>query len=266
MDHDIRRFQLPCNLTTDFKHLKEKLHSYYPSDVIGKISRIDEDGDAVNVDSDDDLKTAVAESADTGVVKLNVAVISGVATEIDNVVNDKNDDNNPVLSSLVYTAQTLGLDPTSCGHCDGGHSRDQRPTSVTGYLARMVTGVSVRVTKSVIVMGSLAIITGLSMILPSIIINTLIYMIIAASMGFPLATILSGHALFLFISLSPSYIVTLLSVWALRTILRSKKNYFIQRNLEYWNKVLDDIINKDDELSRKNVKLSTLSKSVRKIE
>ena len=191
-DSDIRRFQLPCNLTTDFKHLKEKLHSYYPSDVIGKISRIDEDGDAVNVDSDDDLKTAVAESADTGVVKLNVAVISGVATEIDNVVNDKNDENNPVLSSLVYTAQTLGLDPTSCGHCDGGHSRDQRPTSVTGYLARMVTGVSVRVTKSVIVMGSLAFITGLSMILPSIIINTLIYMIIAASMGFPLATILSG--------------------------------------------------------------------------
>ena len=187
-DSDIRRFQLPSNFTTDFKHLKEKLQSYYPGDVIDKVSRFDEDGDAVNVDSDDDLKTAVAESAD--VVKLNVTVISGVAMEIDNVVDDKKDD--PVLSTLVYTAQTLGLDPSSCGHCDGGHSRDQRPASVTSYLARMVTGVSVKVTKSVIVMGSLAFITGLSMILPSIIINTLIYTIIAASMGFPLATLLSG--------------------------------------------------------------------------
>ena len=54
----------------------------------------------MNVDSDDDLKTAVAESADAGVVKLNVTVISGVAMEIDNVVDDvKTDDNNPMLST-----------------------------------------------------------------------------------------------------------------------------------------------------------------------
>ena len=47
-------------------------------------------------------------------------------------------------------------------------------------------------------------------------------------------------------SLSPSYIVTVVSVWAIRTLLQSKKNYFLQKNLEYWNKTLDDVLSKDE--------------------
>ena len=52
----------------------------------------------------------------------------------------------------------------------------------------------------------------------------------------------------MFISLSPSYIVTILSVWALKTMINAKKNYFLQKNLDYWNKIIDDVINKDFEV------------------
>ena len=58
-----------------------------------------------------------------------------------------------------------------------------------------MAGVSVRVTKSVIVMGSLAALSLLSLVLPAIIINTLVYFIIAAGLGLPMATVLLGEYL-----------------------------------------------------------------------
>ena len=61
--------------------------------------------------------------------------------------------------------------------------------------------------------------------------------------AYPLVT---GHTLFLLASLSPSYIVTAVSVWAIRTLLQSKKNYLLQKSLEYWNKTLDDVLSKDE--------------------
>ena len=50
-------------------------------------------------------------------------------------------------------------------------------------------------TKSVIVMGSLAALSLLSLVLPAIIINTLVYFIIAAGLGLPMATVLLGEYL-----------------------------------------------------------------------
>ena len=40
--------------------------------------------------------------------------------------------------------------------------------------------------------------------------------------------------------------MTAVSVWAIRTLLQSKKNYFLQKSLEYWNKTLDDVLSKDE--------------------
>jgi len=230
---EIRRFQLPCNLNTNVTFLSEKILSFYPASYkLRTISWIDNDGDNIKVDQNEDLENAVKDANDNGTVKLKAVVYKKLDSET-----------NPVLSSLVYTAQSLGIDPTSCNSCES--SRSNAPTTVLSYLARLMAGVSLKATKSLIVMGSIGLISVLSMILPNIITSTLIFIIVAASMGLPMATTLLGHLLFLFISLSPSYVVTILSVWALRTMMRTKKNYFLVKNLEYWNKVLDDIINKD---------------------
>ena len=60
-----------------------------------------------------------------------------------------------------------------------------------------MAGVSVRLTKSVIVMCSLAAISLLSLVLPAIMVNTLVYFIIAAGVGLPMATVLLGEYLLL---------------------------------------------------------------------
>jgi len=232
---EIRRFQLPCNLNTNVTFLSEKILSFYPAGYkLQAISWIDNDGDLIKVDQNEDLENAVKDAQDNGIIKLKAIVYKKLDSET-----------NPVLSSLVYTAQSLGIDPTSCNSCHSSKSNAKEPTTILSYLARLMAGVSLKATKSFIVMSSLGIISVLSMILPSIITNTLIFTIVAASIGLPMATTLLGHLLFLVISLSPSYVVTILSVWALRTIMRTKKNYFLLKNLEYWNKVLDDMLNKD---------------------
>ena len=66
-----------------------------------------------------------------------------------------------------------------------------------------------RLTKSVIVMCSLAAISLLSLVLPAIMVNTLVYFIIAAGVGLPMATVLLGeYLLFKSYLLTPSIQVT----------------------------------------------------------
>ena len=227
---ELRRFQLPCNLTTDFQCFKTKVASYHPECEVESVFWTDEDGDDIMVDCDTDLESLVKDQGD--LVKLSVSLVT------------KTNDDNPVLSGLVTTAQSLGIDPGSCGHCDQVSPHGQ--TSVPRYLARLAAGLSLKLTRSVILMVSLAIISGLTLILPAMVTSSLIFIIISASVGLPMATILLGHTLFLFIHCSPSYIVTLAVVWAIKTMLSTKKNYFLKKNLDYWNKTLEDAINKDE--------------------
>ena len=104
---EIRRFQLPCNLNTNVTFLSEKILSFYPDGYkLQAISWIDNDGDLIKVDQNEDLENAVKDAQDNGTVKLKAIVYKKLDTET-----------NPVLSSLVYTAQSLGIDPTSCNSC-----------------------------------------------------------------------------------------------------------------------------------------------------
>ena len=106
---EIRRFQLPCNLNTNVTFLSEKILSFYPAGYkLQAISWIDNDGDLIKVDQNEDLENAVTDAQDNGTVKLKAIVYKKLDSET-----------NPVLSSLVYTAQSLGIDPTSCNSCHG---------------------------------------------------------------------------------------------------------------------------------------------------
>lgn len=242
-DEELRRLQLPCNLTTDYQCLKTKLASYHPECEVESVFWTDEDGDDIVVDCDQDLESVVKDQGD--LVKLHVSMVPRPSG-----------DDNPVLAGLVTTAQSLGIDPGSCGQCDHvSHTgQHQQHTSVPRYMARLVAGLSFKLTRSLIVMVSLAIISGLTLILPTMVTSSLIFVIIAASVGLPLATILLGHALFLFIYCSPSYIVTLAVVWAIKTMLSTKKNYFLKKNLDYWNKTLEDVINNDEVITKPDLR------------
>ena len=175
-EEEFRRFQIPQNYQT----LLDKLESYHPGAEVESVHWVDDDGDEITVDCDDDLDSVIRESP-VNVVKLRVRLRQERRVET-------SADQSGVLTTLVTTAQSLGLDPGTC-HCDHVSGRS---SSVTSYLLNLVTRISVKLTRSVIVMISLAMISVLSMILPSIIINTLVYIIIAASLGLPMATILLG--------------------------------------------------------------------------
>ena len=62
-------------------------------------------------------------AAESGTVRLKVAM-EAARDNINDVIDDNTSHNqdDPVLSTLVYTAQTLGIDPNSCGSCNN-HSK-----------------------------------------------------------------------------------------------------------------------------------------------
>ena len=57
-----------------------------------------------------------------------------------------------------------------------------------------------------------------------------------------------GHFLYGLISVSPNFVVTFLSMWALRTLLYRNRQQLLRLNLEYWNKRLEQTL--QEEMSR----------------
>ena len=57
-----------------------------------------------------------------------------------------------------------------------------------------------------------------------------------------------GHLLYGLISVSPNFVVTFLSMWALRTLLYRNRQQLLRLNLEYWNSRLEQTL--QDEMTR----------------
>ena len=142
---ELRRFQIDfLDGDCSYNLLRKKLQSYHEDKVITSVSWTDEDGDEIIVDNDEDVKVVVqncsADTAGSGVVKLNVHLSILDKREGGSVRREDREDNNiermevdpadrghsPVLAALVTAAQTLGLDAgPSSGH-----------VTVISYLAR----------------------------------------------------------------------------------------------------------------------------------
>ena len=191
---EIKKFQVDQNFSTDFNHLLGKIRSYYKFAGV-KVFWTDSDGDDIKIDSDEDLQTAQIENTG-GSLKLKVVLEDGrtVVKEDSNSSDmDVDDDDgvtsvdgNYILSLMVYVVQCLGLDP-----CDSPRTKQER--SVTSYMIRVAAGLSTKLTKSALLMFSFFLLTLLSMFLPSFLINSIIYFILAFSLGLPIATLVLGN-------------------------------------------------------------------------
>ena len=62
----------------------------------------------------------------------------------------------------------------------------------------------------------------------------------------------SGHFLFGLITVSPNFVVTFLSMWALKSLLYRKRQQLLRLNLEYWNNRLEQTLS--EEMQTRNVK------------
>ena len=208
---EIKKFQVPCDLSTKYSYIIQKIRSYYDHGGI-KLFWTDSDGDEIKIDSDEDLQTAknevTGESLKFKVIlqqdkdqgKLNAE--DDDAMELDDprgetredtgqssvnvAVGQKCDvtDGNYILSLMVYTVQCLGLEPWD--------PHQPREVSVTSYLIRVAAGLTTKLTKSMVLMSSVFLLTVLSMFLPSYVTNSIIYFILAFSLGLPIATLLLG--------------------------------------------------------------------------
>ena len=191
---EIKKFQVDQNFSTDFNYLLGKIRSYYKFDGV-KVFWTDSDGDDIKIDSDEDLQTAQIENTG-GSLKLKVVLEDGrtIVKEDSNSsdMDVKSDDDgvtsvdgNYILSLMVYVVQCLGLDP-----CDSPSPQER---SVTSYMIRVAAGLSTKLTKSALLMFSFFLLTLLSMFLPSFLINSIIYFILAFSLGLPIATLVLGN-------------------------------------------------------------------------
>ena len=201
---EIKKFQVPHDLsTTDYSYIIQKIRSYYDQYQHGgiKLFWTDSDGDEIKIDSDEDLQTAKNEITGES-LKLKVILedegqghlnAEDDAMDLDEPRDEKRGDvgqksvvtdGNYILSLMVYTVQCLGLDP-----CDPHQPRE---LSVTSYLIRVAAGLTTKLTKSMVLMSSVFLLTVLSMFLPSYVTNSIIYFILAFSLGLPIATLLLG--------------------------------------------------------------------------
>ena len=205
---EIKKFQVPHDLstpTTDYSYIIQKIRSYYNQNKDGRIKLFwtDSDGDEIKIDSDEDLQTAKNEITGES-LKIKVVLEDEVqpnteyeAMELDEPRGETGEDvvqsvgqksvvtdGNYILSLMVYTVQCLGLEP----------SDPHQPTelSVTNYLIRVAAGLTTKMTKSMVLMSSVFLLTVLSMFLPSYLTNSVIYFILAFSLGLPIATLLLG--------------------------------------------------------------------------
>ena len=205
---EIKKFQVPCDLSTDYSYIIQKIRSYYDHGGI-KVFWTDSDGDEIKIDSEEDLQTAKNEvtgeslkfkvilqdkdhgqlnTEDDEAMELDVprGETRGDTGQSSDDVGENSvvTDGNYILSLMVYTVQCLGLDP-----CDPHQSRE---VSVTSYLIRVAAGLTTKLTKSMVLMSSVFLLTVLSMFLPSFVTNSIIYFILAFSLGLPMATLLLG--------------------------------------------------------------------------
>ena len=203
---EIKKFQVPDALCTDYSYMIQKIKSYYNHGII-KLFWTDSDGDEIKIDSDEDLQTAKNEVPGDS-LKLKVILeheaqaplnAEDDAMELDDLRDETVEgeeesveqnsvvtDGNYILSLMVYTVQCLGLDP-----CDSHRTRE---VSVVSYLVRVAAGLTTKLTKSMVLMSSVFLLTVLSMFLPSYVTNSIIYFILAFSLGLPIATLLLGKA------------------------------------------------------------------------
>ena len=204
---EIKKFQVPND--TDFSYIIQKIKSYYSQLNYGgmKLFWTDSDGDQIKIDSEEDLQTAKNEMTgetlkfkvileNEGQSQLN-AEDDDDEMELDDPRDEKREDlgqdiqqksevtdGNYILSLMVYIVQCLGLEPSD--------QHRAREVSVASYLIRVAAGLTTKLTKSVVLMSSLFLLTVLSMFLPSFVTNSIIYFILAFSLGLPMATLLLG--------------------------------------------------------------------------
>jgi len=248
---EIKKFQLGPDICTNYNHFLGRLRNYYKFERI-KVFWTDSEGDKIKIDSDEDLQMALNESTE-GALKLKAiledsgnndlnAEDDGEGMELDLVETVDVDqtkrsvDGNYILSLMVYVVQCLGLEPV--GQTGG-------EVSVTSYMIGVAALLSTKLTKSALLVTSIFLLTVLSMFLPEYIINSIIYFILAFSLGLPIATLVLGHLMFGLISVSPSFVVTFLSMWALRTLLYRKRQHLLRLNLEYWNTRLEQTLTEE---------------------
>ena len=201
---EIKKFHVPNDLSKDYNYIIEKIRSYYNHNNHGgiKLSWTDSDGDEIKIVSEEDLQTAKHEITGES-LKLKVILLEDEgqdplnteddAMELDEPGNENREDiqqksvvtdGNYILSLMVYTVQCLGLEPAD--------QQQAREVSVASYLVRVAAGLTTKLTKSVVLMSSLFLLTVLSMLLPSYVTNSIIYFILAFSLGLPMATLLLG--------------------------------------------------------------------------
>lgn len=115
----------------------------------------------------------------------------------------------------------------------------QAPRMVT-YLTSQCLKVSAMCTKASITVSSIMIMLFIMMILPSFILHSALYLALAASLGLPLPTLITGHLLFAIISCSPTFLVATGSIWAFHRICVQKKP-MLDVDVELWRRKLETL-------------------------
>ena len=199
---EIKKFQVPRDLNTNFNHLLQEIRKYYKSKEL-KVFLTDNEGDEISLDSEEDLQTAHCENSGE-TLKLKVVLEDvpsldntnlsagddGEGMDLDSADEEIRDlnpvrssvDGNYILSLMVSVVQCLGLDPVG----------RTPPASATSYLIRVAAGLSTKLTKSALLMTSIFLLTVLSWFLPAYITNSIVYFILAVTLGLPIATLALG--------------------------------------------------------------------------
>jgi len=179
---------------------------------------------------------------------------SGVFNDNAGQTNENQRQDSPVMPPMIMTIlQYLGINlngfycfsQNQATHGDSTnqcpfatptyHSRNCfcRQPNIIKYLAAQFLRISAMFTRASITVSSVMIMLFIMMILPSFIIHSVLYMALAASLGLPLPTLLSGHLLFTLISCSPTFLVGTAAIWAFHRVFVQKKP-LVDVDLEFW--------------------------------
>ena len=117
------------------------------------------------------------------------------------------------------------------------HSRNCfcRQPNIIQYIASQFLRMSAMFTRASITMSSIMMMFITFMILPAFLINSALYLAFAASLGLPLATLVTGHLLYALISCSPSFLVATGSIWTFHRIFVQRKP-LLDVDLDLWRR------------------------------
>jgi len=135
-------------------------------------------------------------------------------------------------NGFYFFPQSEGISGNPSNQCPFG---SQAYHGIIQYVVTQFLRVTAMFTRASITLSSITIMLFIMMVLPSFFIHTVLYLAFAASLGFPLPTLLGGHLLFLLISCAPTFLVATAAIWAFHRITVQKKP-LVEVDLEFWKR------------------------------